>query len=1291
MNVQVSNVEGLGSFRLLLGGTTNSKMVPSACTLVSNLADGLSGVGECLSHFVAPLSDNSLRRAQQALSSVVCSHVAKVDEQSLLELMQQETTTRYEIMLLNMLARETPRFWGKLLASAEESRRVPFVLQLSTRAMMADSSADAAQLILNAAGDWTWNPSALYMGTGNQAPACTVASLLLSKNGLCVENITLQGNVGGNTDSEPAVHIVGNAKMVFGLHKWTLKFKRKTQEDVGKTQDVVRRPLCFGLLRGELSASETNSNSAAVIFASEGAPSYIKCRGEDPVFISPKCFKNKKMGKNGDLVREDDIVSFVLDLDMGTLEVHINSELAFKLANFKSDIPLYPYVRCHPNDTIHLLSGSSYYRQTTPTPALRLCLSNLVAWLATTWTPDKDKDSSGVFAREASMAVLNNFTESLREVVENAENATEMEKNNSALCIKTFMTRTGTCELIRQLFLLGYAINARQTAKSKDIRMLRTLAYFVSVLDRGTVFVSSIRAGDENPEDMVLREVRPMCQVLFKAVGQNVAETIWAKHHDTCLGEHVALFGGCQLSNTPAFEELLERDSKHGKAKLDSLIQAKIAVHMSPFLDDLERHTIIAILYHSGVLAMVVERDPFDLDDETMAVCRQASLQARTVRCNVMEMRSRHNQTLQEDEEPKSWDFFTLPYVKKCLLLLRFAPLRVPHTLNPASSTSPALAKFRGAAAKAVAANAERRSAQLEKNPSDPLPDVDEDKDHKRMSQPLSGAKALESAWDMMLGVTIHTHAVYKRLHQGLLYQDSTDHVFSNISTMTKFVLDQNLDPEKVVVQLHALQEQAENYKTCLSIMAYNLLHSGCSVKAKLKIAHIICAKGSRGLGRAALSTEPLYRPIVNTVLLGFIEMIPHDPVFVRALVSLLSKASIEDGAFLSSTSIFKTLEQTIDDTQNQECAEGVADITTLFLLHVGIWKENCNPLFAKYTQKLLCHATQRLADMVVVKTLITSDRLVHIGQALTLLVRSASVDLVSMSNVFMDTVWFILERIRLDAPRLAFLELCQILIKSPDTHESMLTTLSSRLHCLVTVSSPEYSVMTLGSSEQSKRILSQPSVAVRAYAARCLWTLAAHPSLDKLLLDPSLGNLLQQEDFRVRDFALVLSLGGTLDTINLPNQVVGFDRSCATGRIRAKILEVCKTGLHGHLLFERDRDGEKMTVSSLRDLVFSVRCLHAIKELLTASHAAPMSEKETSAQAAEILDEKLVARLIHFATLQTRSAPSPIPSSRNLEDIISKTYAVLESKHLILQNEHLIADCSCALVMPATCHACQG
>ena len=192
-------------------------------------------------------------------------------------------------------------------------------------------------------------------------------------------------------------------------------------------------------------------------------------------------------------------------------------------------------------------------------------------------------------------------------------------------------------------------------------------------------------------------------------------------------------------------------------AEMKIILQPKVAVHMSSFLDDLERHTIIAALYHSSLLDQVLETDTMHLSDDTIALCKFASLQARKVRRQVMEIRSRHNQTLRDDEEPKPWDFFTMPYIQRCVLLLRLAPVCLPIR-SGGRSPSKALDRFRGAVAKVASARS-----------------------------PLAKKKS-ESAWDTMLFSTLHTHRVYRYLllksyfQMHLLYSCSKSIQFINLN-----------------------------------------------------------------------------------------------------------------------------------------------------------------------------------------------------------------------------------------------------------------------------------------------------------------------------------------------------------------------------------------------------------------------------------------------------------------------------------------------------------------------------
>jgi hypothetical protein len=96
---------------------------------------------------------------------------------------------------------------------------------------------------------------------------------------------------------------------------------------------------------------------------------------------------------------------------------------------------------------------------------------------------------------------------------------------------------------------------------------------------------------------------------------------------------------------------------------------------------------------------------------------------------------------------------------------------------------------------------------------------------------------------------------------------------------------------------------------------------------------------------------------------------------------------------------------------------------------------------------------------------------------------------------VFMDTTLQIIQMPSMiihDAPKVAFLKLCQSLMLSSETHKSVTTRLLMKLHWLVAASSPEYSALSLGSGEKGRNPDFKPSIAIRVAAASCLRCLAS-------------------------------------------------------------------------------------------------------------------------------------------------------------------------------------------------------
>ena len=185
--------------------------------------------------------------------------------------------------------------------------------------------------------------------------------------------------------------------------------------------------------------------------------------------------------------------------------------------------------------------------------------------------------------------------------------------------------------------------------------------------------------------------------------------------------------------------------------------------------------------------------------------------------------------------------------------------------------------------------------------------------------------------------------------------------------------------------------------------------------------------------------------------------------------------------------------------------------------MKIGIWKEDCNPLFAKYSQQLLLQTIQWLSELLLSEAddtvkLAASEGLVNIAECLSLLI-SESIDILTKSDKLMDTMWEIVQRIDLDAPRIAILRLFQRLFHTSEMQHSTTKTLSAKLHWLVTVSSPEVSVMCLGNGKQLQGPVVKSSIAVRAQAASCLRCLASHDGCDNLLLSTTFGRLIDEKD----------------------------------------------------------------------------------------------------------------------------------------------------------------------------------
>lgn len=113
---------------------------------------------------------------------------------------------------------------------------------------------------------------------------------------------------------------------------------------------------------------------------------------------------------------------------------------------------------------------------------------------------------------------------------------------------------------------------------------------------------------------------------------------------------------------------------------LDSLLQRKLGVRMSPVLDMLERGVISAILHQLGVLPRIIStghniKSPSPRPLGLEAAVQSASMAARGVRRHVGELLDISNHSLKEGEEPKPWETFTEPILARARLLLSLPPL----------------------------------------------------------------------------------------------------------------------------------------------------------------------------------------------------------------------------------------------------------------------------------------------------------------------------------------------------------------------------------------------------------------------------------------------------------------------------------------------------------------------------------------------------------------------------------------------------------------------------------------
>jgi hypothetical protein len=113
---------------------------------------------------------------------------------------------------------------------------------------------------------------------------------------------------------------------------------------------------------------------------------------------------------------------------------------------------------------------------------------------------------------------------------------------------------------------------------------------------------------------------------LLAVLGPEVASVIWGDSSAETEGEREDWFNSKLfakgLLTSPVHTDLLVEVGQ--PSHFDNLLQPRIAVLSSPYLDHLERSVIIAILYHTGVLDQVLSLGS-ESSEELVATCQVTS------------------------------------------------------------------------------------------------------------------------------------------------------------------------------------------------------------------------------------------------------------------------------------------------------------------------------------------------------------------------------------------------------------------------------------------------------------------------------------------------------------------------------------------------------------------------------------------------------------------------------------------------------------------------------------------
>ena len=299
-------------------------------------------------------------------------------------------------------------------------------------------------------------------------------------------------------------------------------------------------------------------------------------------------------------------VSMVLDFNQGTFDMFVDGVHKLSVNNIESDKPLHAYVCMDGSgESFELLSAT---RQTSSThcktqiEAVRLVGNQLLRLqtgiLASPTASARAENYGGVV-----LAKFCSQMEALKADVDSGRVSLD--------AVRRAISRSTAQLAFENVYALACKLCGSYVAKGN-------FGSITQVLTATHGLLAALRLDEEH-------WMWPFVHTLASMLGPEAAAVIWGEPSGETGDEEVdedwlqsPLFSKGLLA-TPTHTDLLVAENE--ASPFDGILQPRVAVHASPYLDRLERDVIIAILYHVGAIDQAVSI-AHESSEEMIATCQ---------------------------------------------------------------------------------------------------------------------------------------------------------------------------------------------------------------------------------------------------------------------------------------------------------------------------------------------------------------------------------------------------------------------------------------------------------------------------------------------------------------------------------------------------------------------------------------------------------------------------------------------------------------------------------------------